>query len=89
LIGKRNRVKLFYDKRFHLDVLMPINETYRTWIRRIWELRPYTPIEELHWQEEKLFTGWLKDVPFPSCSCAKSLPTKMAAREISIWLVMI
>jgi hypothetical protein len=31
---------LFYDKRFHLEVLMPINETYRTWIRRICELRP-------------------------------------------------
>lgn len=25
----------------------------------------YTPIEELSWQEETLFTGWLKDVPFP------------------------
>jgi hypothetical protein len=25
----------------------------------------YTPIEELPWQEETLFTGWLKDVPFP------------------------
>ena len=25
----------------------------------------YTPIEELPSQEETLFTGWLKDVPFP------------------------
>ncbi|MBI3151729.1 MAG: transposase, partial [Chloroflexi bacterium] len=25
----------------------------------------FTPIEELPWQEETLFTGWLKDVPFP------------------------
>jgi hypothetical protein len=40
LIGKENRVKLFCDKRFHLEVQMPINETYRTWIRRICELRP-------------------------------------------------
>jgi hypothetical protein len=25
----------------------------------------FTPIDELPWQEETLFTGWLKDVPFP------------------------
>jgi len=25
----------------------------------------FTPIEELSWQEETLFVGWLKDVPFP------------------------
>ena len=25
----------------------------------------FTPIEDLPWQEEALFTGWLKDVPFP------------------------
>ena len=25
----------------------------------------FTPIEELPWQEETIFTGWLKDVPFP------------------------
>ena len=25
----------------------------------------FTPIEELLWQEEMLFVGWLKDVPFP------------------------
>jgi len=25
----------------------------------------FTPIEELSWQEETIFTGWLKDVPFP------------------------
>lgn len=25
----------------------------------------FTPIENLPWQEESLFTGWLKDVPFP------------------------
>lgn len=40
LIGTGNRVKLFSYKRFHPEVLMPINETYRTWIRRICELRP-------------------------------------------------
>jgi hypothetical protein len=40
LIGKGNRVKLFYHKRFHPEVSMPINETYRTWIQRICELRP-------------------------------------------------
>jgi len=25
----------------------------------------FTSIEDLPWQEESLFTGWLKDVPFP------------------------
>ena len=25
----------------------------------------FTPIDELSWQEETMFTGWLKDVPFP------------------------
>ncbi len=25
----------------------------------------FTPIDELTWQEETLFVGWLKDVPFP------------------------
>jgi hypothetical protein len=25
----------------------------------------FTSIEELPWQEESKFTGWLKDVPFP------------------------
>jgi hypothetical protein len=25
----------------------------------------FTPIDELPWQEETLFVGWLKDVPFP------------------------
>ena len=25
----------------------------------------FTPIEELPWLEETVFTGWLKDVPFP------------------------
>jgi hypothetical protein len=30
-----------------------------------YENNRYTPIEELPWQEETLFTGWLKDVPFP------------------------
>lgn len=25
----------------------------------------FSPIEDLPWQEETLFTGWLKDVPFP------------------------
>jgi hypothetical protein len=27
----------------------------------------FTAIEDLPWQEESLFTGWLKDVPFPVC----------------------
>jgi hypothetical protein len=30
-----------------------------------YESNRFTPIEELPWQEETLFTGWLKDVPFP------------------------
>jgi hypothetical protein len=25
----------------------------------------FTPMDELPWQEETLYTGWLKDVPFP------------------------
>jgi len=25
----------------------------------------FTPIDKLPWQEESMFTGWLKDVPFP------------------------
>jgi len=52
LIGKRNRVKLFCDKRFHPEVPMPINKTYRTWIQRICELRPKqrkTQIQNFVW----------------------------------------
>jgi len=30
-----------------------------------YEANRFTPIEELLWQEETLFVGWLKDVPFP------------------------
>jgi hypothetical protein len=29
------------------------------------QAKRFTPIEELPWQEETTFTGWLKDVPFP------------------------
>jgi hypothetical protein len=28
------------------------------------QTKRFTPIEELPWQEETIFTGWLKDVPF-------------------------
>jgi hypothetical protein len=58
LIGKRNRVKLFCDKRFHLEVLMPINETYRTWIQRICELRPKqrkTQVQNFVWLVAGIF----------------------------------
>jgi len=48
----------------------------------------FTPIEELPWQEETIFTGWLKDVLFLYCSCAKSLRIKTAARECFIWLAV-
>ena len=30
-----------------------------------YQAKRFTPIEELPWQEETLFIGWLKDVPFP------------------------
>jgi DDE family transposase len=40
LIGKEKRVKLFCDKPLCQERLMPINQMYRTWIRRICELRP-------------------------------------------------
>jgi hypothetical protein len=40
LIGTKKRVKLFCDKPLFPEPLMPINETYRTWIQRICELRP-------------------------------------------------
>jgi hypothetical protein len=29
------------------------------------QVNHFTPIDELPWQEETIFTGWLKDVPFP------------------------
>jgi hypothetical protein len=40
LIGTKKRVKLLCDKKLCQEPDMPINETYRTWIRRICELRP-------------------------------------------------
>jgi Transposase DDE domain len=40
LIGTKKQVKLFCDKPLFPEPLMPINETYRTWIQRICELRP-------------------------------------------------
>jgi len=40
LIGTKKQVKLLCDKPLCQELLMPINETYRTWIRRICELRP-------------------------------------------------
>src|SRR6266540_988486 len=30
-----------------------------------YQAKRFTPIEELPWQEETVFIGWLKDVPFP------------------------
>jgi len=33
--------------------------------KKDYEANRFTPIEELPWQEETLFVGWLKDVPFP------------------------
>jgi len=30
-----------------------------------YQAKRFTPIEELPWLEETVFTGWLKDVPFP------------------------
>ena len=32
-----------------------------------YQAKRFTPIEELPWLEETIFTGWLKDVPFPVC----------------------
>jgi hypothetical protein len=40
LIGYEKRVKLLYHKKLFREPLMPINQTYRTWIQRICELRP-------------------------------------------------
>jgi hypothetical protein len=40
LIGKEKRVKLLYHKKLCQEPVMPINQMYRTWIRRICELRP-------------------------------------------------
>jgi len=40
LIGTKKQVKLLCDKPLCQELLMPINETYRTWIQRICELRP-------------------------------------------------
>jgi hypothetical protein len=31
------------------------------------QAKRFTPIEALPWQEETMFIGWLKDVPFPMC----------------------
>jgi len=39
LIGRKKEVKLLCDKKLCQEPDMPINETYRTWIRRICELR--------------------------------------------------
>jgi len=30
-----------------------------------YQAKRFTPIEDLPWQEESVFVGWLKDVPFP------------------------
>jgi hypothetical protein len=52
LIGTKKQVKLFCDKPLRQEFLMPINETYRTWIRRICELRPKqrkTQIQNFVW----------------------------------------
>jgi hypothetical protein len=40
LTGEGKRVKLLCDKKLCQELLMPINQMYRTWIRRICELRP-------------------------------------------------
>jgi hypothetical protein len=40
LTGTKKQVKLLYHKPLYQEPLMPINETYRTWIQRICELRP-------------------------------------------------
>jgi hypothetical protein len=40
LIGTKKQVKLLCDKPLCQEPIMPINETYRTWIRQICELRP-------------------------------------------------
>jgi Transposase DDE domain len=47
LIGKGNQVKLFHHKTFCQEIPMPINETYRTWIRKICELRPKQRITQV------------------------------------------
>jgi hypothetical protein len=47
-----NQVKLLCDKPLCQEIPMPINETYRTWIQRICELRPkqrITQIQNLVW----------------------------------------
>jgi hypothetical protein len=47
LIGQENQVKLLCDKRLSQEIPMPINETYRTWIQRICELRPKQRITQV------------------------------------------
>jgi DDE family transposase len=47
LIGKGNQVKLLCEKRLCQEIPMPINETYRTWIQRICELRPKQRITQV------------------------------------------
>jgi hypothetical protein len=47
LIGDEKRVKLLCDKKLCQELLMPINEMYRTWIRRICELRPNQRITQV------------------------------------------
>jgi hypothetical protein len=47
LIGKEKRVKLLYHKKLCQELLMPINQMYRTWIRRICELRPKQRITQI------------------------------------------
>jgi hypothetical protein len=47
LIGEEKRVKLFCDKPLCQEPAMPINQMYRTWIRRICELRPNQRITQV------------------------------------------
>jgi hypothetical protein len=47
LIGEEKQVKLLCDKRLCQEPLMPINQMYRTWIRRICELRPKQRITQV------------------------------------------
>jgi hypothetical protein len=47
LIGTKKQVKLLCDKLLFQEPLMPINETYRTWIQRICELRPKQRITQV------------------------------------------
>jgi hypothetical protein len=61
LIGKGNRV--FCQKLLFLEMRMPINETYRTWIQRICELRPKqrkTQVQNFVW----LILGMFIVIPY-------------------------